>query len=654
MSNPLTRLAGICLLVLAAGRICCAQPGDIQALGATGDGTTDDTDAVQVALDTGPSALYFSDGTYLLGSVTVPADTQITFAPRARLRINPQRIKDGALIEVVGDRVTLDGIDFDFTAQYQDGKPVAPLGVLIRAKDVGHLRFTRLRAVKPSAHVADVPITHAKALPDGGPAVIDLNGCHDVEIDRCQAYNVASVATATNCRRVSVHENKAEYTFHIIHFRDGSEWLRHYSNWSSHVNFQCWWWGGDANDTHAWMKGNTAELFLRDVKPGDEGYDKETVGAYDIFVHDNYAEYGVTMCWGSKGKNVLIDGNMARFMEDYAYGSEGGQRVVFSNNLAINGGNWGLAVYFWSESVLVTGNQILIRDEGEPRYRRNFMELHGPGKQGNFGAGKAHVSGNLFVNESRTPVVCGWSNEPWTGVSRDSAMRMLVIESCRDVNISDNKFVNGGIGTVEHSGRVLIANNDFEIDYPYEPRCVTLRAGMVEGIVRNNVFRRVPRLVVGADDGAKPAADAARGAAMAKEPAILALAMSGRSRVVEGNYIDGWARGIMCSADTTDEPARLIVRHNTLSGDIALVGPAAAFRKYVADNLDLNSLELIDPTPLEASPVISKLFDHDCAAGRPNHGRCGAHGPGCDMRRYKRTIGGVIEPILFPEPEKGD
>jgi len=361
----------------------------------------------------------------------------------------------------------------------------------------------------------------------------------------------------------------------------------------------------------------------------------------------------VTMCWGSKGKNIIINGNMARYMEDYAYGSEGGSHVVISNNIAVNGGNWGIAVYFWSESVVVTGNQVLILDEGEEVYKRNFMELHGPGKMGNFGAGKAHVSGNLFVNEVRAPLICGWSNEPWSGVSKGSAMRMVVFESCRDVNISDNKFVNGGIGTIEHTGRVVIANNDFEIDYPYEPRCITLRAGMVEGVVRNNVFRRVPRMVVADDDGkAKPAADVERGAAMPKEPAILAMAMGGRTRVVEGNYIDGWTRGIMCYADTKDKPARFIVRNNTLSGDLSLVGPASAFRKYVGSNLSTVSLDMIQAKPLGQSPIIEDLYEHDCGAGRPKHDKCGSLGPGCDMRRYKRIIGGIIEPIFFAKPDE--
>ena len=649
MSSLLTRFAVVCLVVLAGGRICLAQPGDVRALGAKGDGTTDDTDAVQAALDTGPSALFFPDGTYLLGTLKVPADTQITFAPRARLRINPQRIKDKVVLDVVGDRVMLDGVNFDFTALYVDEKPIAPISSLIRAQDVGHLRFTRLRAIKPSRYP---PGGHGP-LKDGGPAVIDLNGCHDVEIDRCEVFNVAHLATATaNCVRVSVHENKAEYAKHIIFFGDNSQWLRHYSNWSSHVTYQCWWLGSDSNDTHGWSKGNTADLFFRGLKPGDQGYDPGGVGTYDIFIQNNYAEYGMTMCWGSKGKNVLIDGNIARYMHDYTFGSEGGINVVFSNNISING-IFGIAALYWSESLLVTGNQLLVLDQGGQGYQNNFMMLQGPGKLGNFGAGKAHISGNLFVNEVRTPLICGWSNEPWPGVSKGSAMRMVVIESCRDVNISGNKFVNGGIGTIEHSGRVVIANNDFELDFPYEPRCITLRGGMVEGIVRNNVFRRVPRMVVADDDGkATPAADVERGAAMPKEPVILALAIDGRARTIEGNYADGWTRGIMCYADIKDQPARFIVRNNTLSGDVSFVGPPSNFRRYVGNNLSTATLQLIDARPLDQSPIIANLFDHDCGAGRPNHGKCGTHGPGCDMRRYRRTIGGIIEPIFFPEPKR--
>jgi hypothetical protein len=53
-----------------------AQTVSVKDFGAVGDGVTDDTAAIQLALDSGALAIYFPGGSYLCGGLTVPATVQ--------------------------------------------------------------------------------------------------------------------------------------------------------------------------------------------------------------------------------------------------------------------------------------------------------------------------------------------------------------------------------------------------------------------------------------------------------------------------------------------------------------------------------------------------------------------------------------------------
>ena len=63
------------------------------------------------------------------------------------------------------------------------------------------------------------------------------------------------------------------------------------------------------------------------------GYEPNTAGVYDITVENNTAVNGMCLAWGSKGRNILIANNLARFMSDLAYDTEGGENVVISGNI---------------------------------------------------------------------------------------------------------------------------------------------------------------------------------------------------------------------------------------------------------------------------------------------------------------------------------
>src|SRR5690242_15169161 len=78
-------------------------PTYVTAYGATGDGVTDDTAAIQAALDAG-HAVVFPDGkTYLISSTLTPqSDSVLAFHGNATLKAKVQGWADRGMIEVDG------------------------------------------------------------------------------------------------------------------------------------------------------------------------------------------------------------------------------------------------------------------------------------------------------------------------------------------------------------------------------------------------------------------------------------------------------------------------------------------------------------------------------------------------------------------------
>lgn len=115
---------------------------------------------------------------------------------------------------------------------------------------------------------------------------------------------------------------------------------------------------------------------MKRTAPGTPGFHRDTAGTYDISVQNNFAEHGTTLAWGSKGRNILISGNIARYMDDLAYDTEGGENVVISNNISVNSACAGIGCYFYGERVLIANNQVLVFEEGAEKQRGNFIRLH--------------------------------------------------------------------------------------------------------------------------------------------------------------------------------------------------------------------------------------------------------------------------------------
>jgi len=314
------------------------------------------------------------------------------------------------------------------------------------------------------------------------------------------------------------------------------------------------------------------------LKPGDEGYDGQCVGVYDISVQNNYAEYGATLAWGAKARNVLIDGNIAKYMQDMAYDSEGDENIVISNNISINSAMAGIGCYFWTDKVQITGNLIMILDEGEDVYKGCFIRLHSGGQPPKrSGTGKAFISGNLFVSEVRNK----------KGLGDDTLIPWIQIEDCRDVTISGNKFVNGWIRTAPwyRSGKITIMNNEFDNSIAGNGPAIRIDSKGTEAIIRNNVIRKT----------------AAEDNPLFHDAAIHIVAAPDQLVIIDGNIIDGWKHSISCKPkNPAGKQARYIIKDNMLSGSIDFLGAKLFFKKHVEGNLDLKSLRSVEEKQIPA------------------------------------------------------
>lgn len=360
---------------------------------------------------------------------------------------------------------------------------------------------------------------------------------------------------------------------------------------------------------------------IRGLGPKDDGYSAHLAGAYDVQISNNYAEYGRTLAWGNKGRQVIFLGNVSRFMNDYSYGIEGCENVVFANNVSINARSVGIMSMYWGEKLVISGNLVIVRDEPYIQEYSAFPEQkaywggllrfhHGPktpedtAAGSRYGAGKAIVSGNLLVNELH------------------DQLRSIRVEGGRDVTITGNRIVNGWVfksGDARNQcsgGDVTILNNEFTSDLPLPHGIVGLGSGTGQAIIKDNVMRfsggssKAAEVRQVASDGKDEAEAATQDEKLQVAQAAISNLAGAKTMtllVVEGNVIQGWTGDAihLHAVARQADPLRLIVRGNSVEGAIRITGQAAWYRSAVANNLDLKTLETVEPQ-IEAQPATEK------------------------------------------------
>ncbi len=202
---------------------------------------------------------------------------------------------------------------------------------------------------------------------------------------------------------------------------------------------------------------------------------------------------------------------------------------------------------------------MLVLDEGEDGYRGNFIRLHSGGQAGpdRVGTGKCLVQGNLFVSELDSP-------------------RALLIEACRDLTISGNKFVNGRIHAIPHcpARQINVTDNELQFHGGEAANAIGVTNIGVSGLIKGNTLSWE-------HDGPPEGEDA---------PAILVRGTGEEDHVVVQNVVRGWPTAIQCeAAEPTGVGPRFVLRDNTVDGDLILPPSESVARVVEQGTLDLRA-----------------------------------------------------------------
>ncbi len=595
----------------------------------------DITDTLRTQLDSGQRTINIPAGEYVLGPIVLPEGTRLVFDHNARVTPNIDVIKKQqpapprAWLTIVGDNVTIENLTVNFiqplasrpgidnpknaaeaAAERNTHDPVyygvhpasapfvAPplpsgtreinaedLACLIRAKDRHNLRILRLRALRTQP---DWRIQKTKGGPVRALSAISLENCRDVLVSECQTSHLHSLVGARNTSRLTVRDNLATHGRNITSVNHGSEWLLHTGNRSQYVVDQCTWWGGDAHagGKNGAIPADSAAVVQRGVPPDSPEYSEHTTGVYDVSILGNQAEYGRTLAWGSKARNVIMSDNIARYMTDMAYDTEGTGKVVIANNIAINSKYFGIGCYFWGDSILITGNLVLVEPDGDPKFQGDFLRLHSATTK-RFGNHRVLITGNQFI-------------------AREGKPRVLTIEACKDVNITSNKIVNGRIHLRDISEELTIASNEIVNDLPGNYNALQAAPGIRRLFVKDNTIRRL----------------ANEDTPLASEAALVNIAGRSGLRVIENNTIEGWKYAAWTGKASYPLAATLVFRNNTLAGELLGSGKMDQKKIHVSGNLDLKTLELTQFRPAteeesKARPPIPKRPADSVIANAP-------------------------------------
>lgn len=594
-----------CMLFLITGEVVAA---DITSLGVTPSAEKDNTLAIQTVLNSDVAIINFPAGVYKTGTIKVPSDKKIYFDPKAKLIPIPDKIIDKNLFVVVGDNVRFEGLVYDFA---WNGATITetPVHNLIYADKVNNLFVTQCDVMNSDPR-GIVPLADRKRrgrlmnLNGTDPAVkynhqgyynsqciIYVKNSSHITLENSKGTRLHGMIDAYTCSNVTSRGNHMISGNYMTHLSEGGECLRHHDNWSRDVKYQVCWFGGspDPSRKPALPRGSST-VAIRQIKPDSVGYNKHTSGVYDVLIQNNYAEYGNTLAWGNKGRQVVIDGNIARFISDYAYGTEGGENIIFSNNISINSTAGGIVSMYWGEKLQVTGNMIIIRHEPwEPewswwdhpsKYLGTFVRLHhGPAdKDDMYGAGTTFISDNLFISEL-------------TQRTTD-----LSIHHGRDVTISGNKFINGKINKFG-DGKLSVLNNEFISRLDFDPSTISVVRGAEMAIVKGNVFRKekninkttekeqqselndVPYFLFTENENTEESGSNTDAPAISLSSAIKFFGL------VEDNFIYGWKESVKGDFGR-NKNASLIVRNNTTDGKVQVDGGESAKMK-VEKNMSL-------------------------------------------------------------------
>jgi hypothetical protein len=510
---------------------------------------------LQKRLAAGETDLTLPTGTFKLSSLTIPANVTLKGSNTTLILDTDEPSKP--VITLKGDNITLESIAFKLhesvLVQAQTGKRMS----MIKGDGINNLVLSKIHYVNSDPQyellrgVSAGKKSGNKRMRVKLPRwdLVELTDCKDIEVMNCTFKNFCSGIKATQCTRVSFHDNIGINGLHnMMRFYNGSEYFTFYNNWFSHVKHPMVWDGGDCAPQHAYLKPSgpeAASTVHRDMKLGDKDYAQHMTGTYEVLCYGNYAEYGKTLAWGRKGRRVIISGNSARYMYDMAYDAEGCEEVIFANNVAVNCKAAGIGAFYYNDSTSITGNMVVIEDVGHDIYKGHFVRMH---SYAGVSSGKTIISGNLFVNHLKEP-------------------RFVKLDYCKDVLIANNKFVNGGIKTNPYGGgNATVTGNTFIVDLPKQESLILVEKAIREFTFRNNtLINRNLKAAPGL-----PALSFNFGVTSKLANEKPGIASWSALRQIDGNSIRGWDVPLAFSGLGKQTTSRLWVIGNILEGIVQL------------------------------------------------------------------------------------
>ncbi|EMA41540.1 right-handed parallel beta-helix repeat-containing protein [Halococcus hamelinensis] len=413
---------------------------DVTAHGATGDGTTDDTAAIQTALDAaaegGGGVVYLPAGTYYTTYSLLYGSDLVVYGPAATVAFEPSHEDATALVSksfdgsVETSRVTIQGL----TVESVDPAKGNGIGM---------------------AKAADMAV---KACQTHGLHwhLVDIAGATDVLVADCYAANLDTAAYQA--------DNLTSDGGLVVEYEDGT-------TEGAVVD--------DTNNRNVDIAGNVAEDCGRGVHLHRDG-------GHDLTVRDNRirgcTEVGILgdpeMTWHDvvvAGNVVEGDGDSSGIRLDGEY-----TNLSVANNTVRDHDEWGIAVHPGEDEPDSIPRGVTVRDNTVERVAGTAIALDGA-------AGE--VSDNYVYDVARGGGTDGADERDGTG-SPDSTHAGVTVEGCDGVSVRGNVLRDlGGTGVVCRAGStdVVISGNDIA-DAPWGIGCFA-DAGPLEGVAidRNTV-----------------------------------------------------------------------------------------------------------------------------------------------------------------------
>lgn len=539
-----------------------------KALQIEADTTSDSSAVLQARLDKGEHILTLPAGITRVTRLVLPENTTLRGEPGATLLLDTAGKPEQPIVEIAGNNVTLERLSLRIHPRTLLENLTGKRFSLIKGNGIKNFRLFEInyensaehyRLMRSSAEeiIADRPSPLSRIKLRRWP-LVELVDCTDIEVADSYFKNFCSVVQATQCTRVSFHDNVGINGLHnAMRFYNGSDYFLFFNNNFSHVKHPMVWDGGDCAPQNPLKPGGpeAARTVVRSMKLGDPDYASHMTGAYEVICYGNYGEYGKTLAWGRKGRRVIVTGNSARYTYDLAFDAEGCEEVIFSNNLAMNSKAGAFGVFYYNNSTSITGNLVITEPKGDEIYQGQFARLHAAH---GVSSKRTVISGNLFVNKLAEP-------------------RFLRVDLAHDLLISGNSFINGGIKTSRYTagGSVTVLGNSFVSDLANSEALVQAERGLAGfTFSHNNLVYR------GKESGTIPALDLNLSPIKEEERAGEAL-----FRQVDGNTFRGWAVPVKVSGKG-QESMPMVFFNNLYQGKPEF--PAWLKKLKVVNNLELD------------------------------------------------------------------